>query len=174
MLLETERLHIRPFREDDFQQFEKLLDIPEVEGWQMQKADSRRFLNWHISNYSKMDIVTGVVCFGIFDKFNENVFGAVGAGEHDDLHEPEIFYNMLPEARRNGYATEAAKAVTEWVFQNYDIPYIIGTAGVNNIPSQRILEQCGYTFINEQTLLVHIVNKEYRFKYYRCYAPEKD
>jgi hypothetical protein len=64
MVLETERLIIRPFREDDLPEFEKLLDIPEVVGWQMQKGNAEGFLNWHISNYSHMDIVNGIVCFG--------------------------------------------------------------------------------------------------------------
>ena len=116
-----------------------------------------------------MDIVHGIVCFGIFEKQRGGVLGAVGAGEHDDLHETEIFYNLLPEARGKGYATEAVKAVTKWVFATHHLPYIIGTAGVSNVPSQKVLENCGYQFINEQVLLVHIENTRHRFKYYRCY-----
>jgi ribosomal-protein-alanine N-acetyltransferase len=172
MLLETDRLHIRPFRSGDLDEFTKLLDIPEVEGWQMQKGNPAGFLDWHISNYAKMDIVNGCVCFGVFDKRSGMVLGAAGAGEHDDLHETELFYNLLPDARGKGYATEAAKAVVGWVFANYRIPYIIGTASVDNVPSQRVLERCGFEFVNEQTLLVHILNQSYRFRYYRLYAQE--
>jgi RimJ/RimL family protein N-acetyltransferase len=169
MVLETKRLVVRSFVASDLAQFEKLLDIPEVVGWQMQKGNPQGFLDWHISNYQKMDIVNGIVCFGIFDKQSGCVLGAVGAGEHDDLHEPEIFYNLLPDARGKGYATEAAKAVTEWVFANYDVEYLIGTVEVGNIRSQRVLENCGYQFIGEKTLLVHIEKKRYTFRYYRRY-----
>lgn len=116
-----------------------------------------------------MDIINGVECFGIFDKETGSVIGAVGVGEHDDLHESEIFFNLLPDTRGKGYATEAAKAVTKWALENYKIPYIIGTAEINNIPSQKVLENCGYKFVNEQTLLVHILNKKCVFKYYRYY-----
>ena len=170
MNIETDRLIIRPFEEADLLEFEKLLDIKEVPGWVMQKDRSREFLAWHISNYRNMDIINGIVCLGIFDKIKGCVLGAVGVGEHDDLHEVEIYYNLLENARGYGYATEAAKAVTEWAFRTYNIPHLIGTAASDNIPSQRVLERCGYKFIDEQKLLVHITNKTYIFKYYRCYS----
>lgn len=89
------------------------------------------------------------------------ILGTVGAGEHDDLHEPETFYNSLQEVRENGYAPEAVKAVTDWAFQSFDIGYLIGTANKANIASQKVLERCGYTFINEQQLLTPIENQKF-------------
>jgi RimJ/RimL family protein N-acetyltransferase len=167
MEIKTDRLIIRPFAESDLPEFEKLLDIPEVPGWQKQKGNSAGFLRWHIANYTDMDILHGIVCFGIFDPQTGSVLGAVGAGEHDDLHETEIFYNLLPFARGKGMATEATRAVTAWVMANYPIPYLIGTAAVENIPSQKVLENCGYQLIGVRTLLVHIANETHNFKYYR-------
>jgi len=139
----------------------------------MQKNRSKDFLQWHISNYNKMDIINNIVCFGIFSK-NNDILGAIGAGKHDDLNETEIFYNLLPSKRGKGYATEAAKIITEWAITNYEIPYIIGTVSVENMKSQKILEKCGYKYINEQTLLVHIERKKYRFRYYRYYRYYKN
>ncbi len=169
MRLETERLIIRTFEESDLPAFERLLDIPEVPGWTMQKPRALDFLRWQIANYAAMDIVRGAVCFGVFQKETGRILGAAGAGEHDDLHEPEIFYQLLPEARGKGYATEVARAVTEWALRDYDIPYLIGTAAVDNVPSQRVLERCGYQYIDTRTLLVHIEGKAYSFRYYRRY-----
>lgn len=170
MYIETERLIIRPFTADDLPQFKKLLTIEEVPGWVMQQDHAEDFLNWYISQYEKMDIVHGVVCFGIFDKATGEVLGAAGAGEHDDLHEPEIFYSLLASARGHGYATEAAKAVTDWVFENYDIPYLIGTVATDNPASQKVLERCGYQYVDTQTLKVHILRESYKFRYYRRYS----
>lgn len=172
MQIITTRLVIRPFEPSDLPQFEKLLDIPEVPGWQMQKSRSAAFLAWHISNYQTMDIIHGIVCFGIFAKATGEVLGAIGAGEHDDLHETEIFYNLLPSARGHGYATEAAQAVTEWAVNCFDISSIIGTVSVNNIPSQRVLERCGYQFVCGQNLLVHIAGQREQFRIYR-YSPNR-
>lgn len=170
MKIETKRLIIRPFTPDDLPEFRKLLAIGELPGWVMQQNRAENFLNWQISNYEKMDIVNGAVCFGIFDKTDGRILGNTGAGEHDDLHEPEIFYALLTSERGKGYAAEAAEALTEWIFANYDIPYLIGTAEESNTASQRVLEKCGYTCINTQTLKVHIMNESYSFRYYRRYS----
>ncbi len=170
MKIETERLIIRPFTLDDLPEFKKLLTIEEHPGWVMQQNRAEDFLKWQISNYGKMDIVNGAVCFGIFDKTNGHILGNVGAGEHDDLHEPEIFYCLLASERGYGYATEAASAVTEWVFANYDIPYLIGTVAEDNPASQRVLEKCGYQYIDTRTLKVHIMEESYSFRYYRHYS----
>jgi len=171
MNLRTPRLIVRPFVPEDLAEFRKLLEIPEVPGWQMQRANAEGFLGWHIANYARMDVVHGVVCLGIFHEQTGRILGAVGAGEHDDLHEPEVFFNLLPSERGHGYATEAAGAVTRWALDRYPIEYLIGTAEVGNVPSQRVLERCGYELVDERELLVHIVNKRYRFRYYRHYAP---
>ena len=170
MKLETKRLIVRPFTSDDLPEFRKLLTIEELPGWGMQRDRAEDFLNWQISNYEKMDILHGAVCFGIFDKGTGRILGNAGAGEHDDLHEPEIFYCLLPSERGKGYATEAAAAVTAWALANYDIPYLIGTVEKSNAASQRVLEKCGYTYIDTQTLKVHITDESYSFRYYRRYS----
>lgn len=167
--IKTKRLIIRTFGENDFEQFKKLLDMPEYGGWQMQKPRAREFFNWQLSNYKRMDIVTGAICLGIFEKETGNIVGQVAAQEHDDLHEPEFGYGILPFARRNGYAKEAAKATLEWIEKSYDIPFIIGTVGIENIPSQKVLEYCGFQLIDERTLLTHIMDERHNFKYYRYY-----
>lgn len=84
-----------------------------------------------------------------FLKSNRKFIGTIGVGKHDDLHEPEIFYNLLAEYRGYGFATEAAKEVTGWALENYNIPYLIGTAVVDNVKSQHVLERCGYQFVDE-------------------------
>lgn len=172
--LETDRLIIRPFRGDDLAEFAKLLDIPEVAGWRQQRSRAAAFLDWHISNYARMDIRNGIVCLGMFRRQDAAVLGAVGVGEHDDLHEPELFYSLLPVARGRGYATEAAAAVTSWALVSYDLPYLIATATVDNVASQRVLARCGYELIDERSLLVHITGERHAFRYYRRYRLSAD
>jgi RimJ/RimL family protein N-acetyltransferase len=174
MEIVTDRLVIRTFTADDLPEFKKLLDIPEVRGWQMQKKRAQDFLNWHLTNYEKMDVTHGIVCLGIFDKATGALLGSVGAGEHDDLHETEIFYALLPSARGKKYAQEAALAVTKWALQHFELPYIIATAGVDNIASQKVLEHCGYELVGERNLKVHILNKRAIFKYYRRYPNRRE
>jgi [ribosomal protein S5]-alanine N-acetyltransferase len=155
MEISTARLIIRDLRESDFPEFELTLN-------ESQKAcfgSAKSFLDWLISQYDTTDILNSLISFGIFDIKSKELLGTVGVGRHDDLHEPEIFYLLLPKHRRCGFATEAAQAITKWTFENYDIPYLIGTVAVDNIKSQLVLERCGYQFIDTRSLLVHITNE---------------
>jgi RimJ/RimL family protein N-acetyltransferase len=165
--IETGRLIVRTFNEGDFEQFKKLLDL--YGGWQMQKPRAKEFFDWHRSNYEKMDIVTGTLCLGVFEKETGDIVGQVAAQEHDDLHEPEFGYGMLPFARGKGYAKEAAKATLGWIETRYDIPYIIGTVEINNISSHKVLEYCGFQLVDERNLLIHMMSEWHDFKYYRYY-----
>ncbi len=170
MELQTQRLFIRPLAESDFPAFEKTLN-------QVQKTalgSAKGFFDWITAQYEKMDILHGLISLGVFDKNTGELLGTAGAGRHDDLGEPEIFYHLLPEHRGRGYATEAARAVTSWAVESYRLPYLIGTAGVENIKSQKVLERCGYRLIDTRTLLVHAEGKQYDFKYYRFYPPGGD
>ena len=156
---------IRNLSEADYPEFEQVLN-------DVQKSaigSGKQFLNWVISQYDTMDITNGLLCFGIFERQTKKFVGTIGVGDHDDLHEPEIFYHLLPEQRGNGYATEAAKEVTIWALENYNLDYLIGTAAVDNVKSQHVLERSGYRFVGVRSLLVHITNERCDFKYYRYY-----
>jgi len=67
------------------------------------------------------------------------------------------------------YVKEATKGTFEWIEEKYDIPYIIGTVAIDNIPSQKVLEYCGFQLVNEQSLLIHMINERHDFMYYRYY-----
>lgn len=169
MEITTERLIIRKLVSTDFPAFERTLN--EVQRTCL--GNARAFFDWIVGQYTNMDIVNGLISFGLFDKESGEMYGTAGAGRHDDLHEPEIFYYLLPEHRGKGIVTEAVKAITKWALDNYKIPYLIGTVELNNLKSQRVLERCGYQYIDERTLLVHVEGKQYKFKYYRYY-PEQE
>lgn len=165
MELVTERLVIRDLCEADYPEFERSLNDVQRTCF----GSGKGFLDWLISQYPERDIVNGLISFGIFHKQTGKFLGTVGAGQHDDLHEPEIFYQLLPEYQGYGFATEAAKEVTRWALENYDIPYLIGTVGVENVKSQHVLERCGYQLVDTRSLLVHVTKERYEFKYYRFY-----
>ena len=44
-----------------------------------------------------------------------------------------------------GYGTEALKAVTKFCFENTELQRLRAEVDVRNIPSQKMLEKCGYT-----------------------------
>lgn len=163
--ISTERLYIRPFEEKDFQQFQTLLDLWSY--WQLQKNNARQFFEWHLSNYNKMDIVNGHVCFGIFLKESDMPIGTISLNEHDDLHVPEMGYGILEDYRGKGYAKEASKAVLTWAKSYFDITSLVGTAEVSNLASQKVLEYCGFELIGVKNLEVHFMQERYDFMTYQ-------
>ena len=163
--LSTERLYIRPFEEKDYNQFITLLDL--YTGWQLQKENAKQFFEWHLSNYEKMDIEHGYICFGIFLKATDLLIGNIGFNEHDDLHVPEFGYGILEDYRGKGYAKEASKAALIWAKSYFNIPCLIGTVKVNNVASQRVLEYCGFKLGEIRNLEVHITKESYNFMIYR-------
>jgi RimJ/RimL family protein N-acetyltransferase len=163
--ISTERLYIRPFEEKDFNQFQSLLDLWPY--WKLQKNNVRPFFEWHLSNYCKMDIENGHVCFGIFLKEIDALIGTISLNEHDDLHVPEMGYGILEDYRGNGYAKEASKGVLTWAKSYFDITSLVGTAEVSNLASQKVLEYCGFELMGVNNLEVHCMQERYDFKTYR-------
>lgn len=56
----------------------------------------------------------------------------------------EIGYGINDEYQRQGYASEAVKAVSEWAFQQPDVTAIEAETDDENIASKRVLEKCGF------------------------------
>ena len=48
-----------------------------------QKPRAKEFFDWHLSNYEKMDIVSGAICIGVFEQGTGEIVGQVAAQEHD-------------------------------------------------------------------------------------------
>lgn len=166
--IQTQRIIIRELCDSDYPEFETTLNDIQKNVF----GSGKGFMDWCISQYANMNIKEGLLSYGMFNKDTKHLMGSIGVGRHDDLNEPEIFYYILPEYRGKGYTTEAAMAITQWAFETFDIPYLIGTASVDNIKSQKVLERCGYQLVDTRTLLVHAKNESYEFKYYRRY-PDK-
>lgn len=169
--INTERLVIRPFDYSDIRAFRVLVTEDPDHGWYNQAGNIEGFLGWHIAKYEKMDVVNDIVCLGIFDGHSGQVLGAVGVGKHDDLDETEVFYRILQHFTGNGYATEAAIAVTGWAFRCFGLSYIVGTTGLQNRASQRVLEKCGYQYVDERYLRNNVLAKTLQYRYYRCKNP---
>lgn len=161
----TKRLVIRELCAEDCTEFERTLNDVQKSAF----GGSEQFLGWLISQYNAMDITSGVLSFGIFKKNTEKFIGTIGVGDHYDLHEPEIFYYLLPEYRGYGFATEAAESLTYWALENFFVEYLIGTVAVENKNSQHVLERCGYRFWDVRALATHGTNERSNFKYYRYY-----
>jgi RimJ/RimL family protein N-acetyltransferase len=74
---------------------------------------------------------------------NGTPIGMVGidAGRGDD---PELGYWLGVDFWKQGYGTEAARAVIDYAFDTLDAERLLSAARVTNPASRRILEKCGF------------------------------
>jgi RimJ/RimL family protein N-acetyltransferase len=59
----------------------------------------------------------------------------------------EIGYALLPEARRNGYASEAVTALVAWALQRRDVLRVTAETVIGNDASERVLQRAGFRLI---------------------------
>lgn len=58
----------------------------------------------------------------------------------------EIGYSMLEAQQRNGYCTEAVRALIRWAFSHPELKMVIAHTLPDLKPSIRVMEKCGFVF----------------------------
>lgn len=68
----------------------------------------------------------------------------------------EIGYVLNPTRHGKGYATEAVKRILEYGFGELQLNRVEGRYMVENIPSRRVMERCGFTYegVLRQSMLI--------------------
>ncbi|HLJ29031.1 MAG TPA: GNAT family N-acetyltransferase [Candidatus Angelobacter sp.] len=61
----------------------------------------------------------------------------------------EIGYSVLEAHQRNGYCTEAVRALIAWAFQDQAVQTVIAHTLPGLTPSIRVMEKCGLRFTGE-------------------------
>jgi RimJ/RimL family protein N-acetyltransferase len=156
--LQTPRLLVRPWREDDIPGVYAICQDPEVQRWttvpspyQMKDAE------WFVREHTPKGFRSGdEATFGIFVKGTGQIAGAVGLGGitsyvvNRGVRTAEIGYWGSPETRGNGYVTEAVREVVRWGFEEVGLGRVVWQAFDGNIPSRRVIEKLGFTIVGRQ------------------------
>ena len=146
--LETERLRLRRFREDDVEDMFPLYSDAEV----------NRFLPWypfrtieqtreylHASIYPEYKKDTAY-CYALELKETNQVIGYICVTKIDrDTASGELGYGLRREYWNRGLMTEAADAVLERL-RGDGFAYIIATHDVQNPASGRVMQKLGMTY----------------------------
>ena len=126
MILETDRLILRKYVEDDFDAlFEIVSDIETMQHYPapFDEDKTRNWIIWNLDNYKKY----GFGLWAVVLKETGEFIGDCGITIQDIDGEmlPEIGYHIHKKYWRKGFAKEAARAVRDWVFLNtqYDTIY---------------------------------------------------
>jgi RimJ/RimL family protein N-acetyltransferase len=144
-LLETERLVLSGWRMDQVD------DLVRLHG----TVDIARYLNadglpWTHSQ-AEAAVATWIELFEtrklgklrLTRKSDGAFIGRTGYGIYPPTGEPELGFALFKEHHGQGYATEAATALRDWIFRDSDISHFIGFADTRNAPSLAVLRRIG-------------------------------
>ncbi len=150
MILETKRLLLREMRPDDFQAMFQVLGDPQTMWHYPYTPDGQHVRDWierNINRYMKDGFGLWAVCL----KETGELIGDCGLTLQNINGEilPEIGYHIRRDCHRKGYASEAARGVRDWVFQNTDYQAVYSYCRYTNLPSIKTAESIGMHFVCE-------------------------
>ena len=161
VILETDRLLLREFVEDDAESFFKLNTDPEVMRFVPDKPllnveQARQTLIDHpIADYRRYGFGRGAC---ILKSTGEQI-GFAGLKYLDELGEVDVAYRLLPAHWGQGLATEVALASVRYGFAALGLKRIIGLVMPKNIASVRVLEKTGLRYSGTVTLWGHTFSR---------------
>lgn len=155
--LESERLRIQPFNDTDLEHCWRFRR--DVFGLDEGRGPAQSWLRWTIDSYRELAHLgqPPYADYAIVLKDGGAFIGSVGivptlvpwgalkGDAEDHLLSPEIglFWGIMPEFRRRGYATEAARALRDYLFAELNARQAVATTERDNIASRRTMKKLG-------------------------------
>jgi len=167
MIIETERLILRKFEETDKEALYKVLADSDIMKYYPYTFDEKRVMNWITKNIERYSVF-GFGLWAVCMKESGELIGDCGLTMQmiDGSILPEIGYHIRGDIQRNGYATEAAKAVRDWTFNNTPFEKVYSYMSADNIPSQKTAMSYGAVFEKEyqgengEKITVYVMRKD--------------
>ncbi len=165
LVLETNRLILRPFAETDLNDFFEYASVPgvgEMAGWHHHEniEKTKEILNMFV-NEDKT--------FAIVYKANNKVIGSLGVekyGNEDKLTEfnqllgREIGYVLSRDYWGLGLMPEALHKVIDYLFNNLNVDFLTCGFYMFNSQSKRVQEKCGFKPYRKLTMETRLGTKE--------------
>lgn len=158
-LLETERLWLRPFTDEDMAIHQVVFSDPEVCrfycGKTRTEAETREWLihrRWQANSEDQLGFLA------VIRKEDRQILGLVALQPFvatwlrwtDPAHAPfaplvvELSYAFGRDYQKQGYATEACRALIEYGFRENRLPRLTNAIDPENAPSWRLCERLGF------------------------------
>lgn len=170
--IETARLILRQFSLDDTLDLHQICTqkyiLEWMPDWEICIENRKKWIQWVEDQYSKVSKESVRMMLAVTLKSDAKLIGMVGIGNKEEVdNEIEIAYFISEEYCNNGYITEAAKAMTEWVFSSLEVAYLIAIVELDNFSSQKVVEKCGFIKHGTKMILNSGETEEKPFYYYR-------
>jgi ribosomal-protein-alanine N-acetyltransferase len=148
MIVETERLILRHYVEDDAEAFHELNRDPEVlryldDGGTTSVEHARQILrDFPLADYAKY----GFGRWACVLKETGKVIGFAGLKYLPDRREVDVGYRFMAAYWGRGLATEANRPAIDHGFARLGLDHIIGMVRPANVASVRVLEKLGLRY----------------------------
>ncbi len=151
VVLKTERLLLRPWRESDLQDFYEYARVDGVgqpAGWQPHRSidESRDILDMFIREKKTFAL-----------EYQGKAVGSLGIETYEEARYPEldladrrgreIGYVLSKDYWGRGLMTEAVRAAIRWLLDDVGLDFIIIGHYTRNDRSRRVIEKCGFRYV---------------------------
>ena len=166
-IIETERLTLRGWREDDFACIaETYADKDHVQyfGGAKERWEAWRYFASLIGHFH----LRGYTFFAVEENASGEMIGWVGPWNPEGWPEPELGYIICKPYLGKGYAYEAAAAALSFIYQELKWPTAISQIDVHNEPSKKLASKLGASFESHAELF-----GKYKSEIWRHLPPEQ-
>ena len=145
-IAETERLLIRPLSLDDTPSLTTIISDPEVSKYTIHgicdEISTRQFIKKCLSCYESY----GFGPWALIDKGSMDFIGFCGVSPEPvgELIETNLGYSLDRQYWGSGLATESARAILAYIFDNKKLKSVIVIIEPENVASKRVAEKAGF------------------------------
>lgn len=143
-MIETERLVLRPWREEDRDPFWAMAQDPEV--MRYLPPNTRAEADAGVDRMIAMQREHGYCLWSLERKDDGRFIGFCGlAPPRPPLTETEIGWRLERAAWGQGLACEGAQAGLDFAWRKLEVPTVVAITTVENVRSRRLMERLGMT-----------------------------
>lgn len=162
MRLETERLILREYTLNDFNDLYEILSDAETMKHYPKPFDEEKVRNWILRSIDNYEIF-GFGLWVVVLKENGKLIGDCGVTMQNinGKIKPEIGYHIHKSFQNKGYATEAARKCKDYIFENTPFNTIYSYMKYTNIGSYTVAIKNGMKLVEEYDDPVNTISKAY-------------
>ena len=167
MELQTPRLILRPFLEEDVDVMAQLFANPDFMRFSLGVFTERKQTIAFIEKVMGWDRAGIPSQFAVVPRGQDAIIGYCGFFYHPEhgIEDIEIGYRLHPDYWNRGLITEAARAVRDYGFRDRKLSRVISLIHPENVPSRRVAEKNGMTVEKKITFrgfptLVYAITRE--------------
>jgi ribosomal-protein-alanine N-acetyltransferase len=145
MRIETARIVLRPLTPEDEAALAMVLSDAETMRWYPRPFTGDEVREWIERQLGRYSSSTGLL--GLVEKQTGRLIGDCGPvwQEVEGRTELEIGYHVSRERWNQGFATEAARVVIDYSFENLGVERVVSMIRPENLASRRVAEKNGLT-----------------------------